>query len=60
MKLAGTYLVAMALVALLGVFVWGWYRTGRPIPEVVFTGLLGLVGTLVGYAWLRDRDRDRE
>jgi membrane associated rhomboid family serine protease len=55
MKLFGTYLVALALVALLAIFVWGWLTEERIIPEAVFAGLLGLVATVVGYAWLRDR-----
>lgn len=58
MRLFGTYLLAAALIFLLGVFVWGWYSGDKAIPEIVFSGLLGLVGTLVGYAWLRDRRRE--
>lgn len=55
MKLAGTYVVALALVGLLALFVWGWLTEGRAIPEAVFAGLLGLVATVTGYVWLRDR-----
>lgn len=57
MKLLGTYLVVLALLLLLGVFVWGWY-SGKVIPELVFSGLLGLIGTLVGYVWLRGKERE--
>lgn len=57
MKLFGTYLVALALVALMALFVWGWFSGDKSIPEAVFAGLLGLVATVVGYVWLRDRQR---
>lgn len=57
MRLFVTFVVAVALVALLSLFVWGWFVSDKVIPEVVFGGLLGLVGTVVGYMWLRDRQR---
>ncbi len=57
MKLVGTYVVALALISLLALFVWGWYTGDKIIPEAVFGGLLGLVGTVVGYVWLRDKQR---
>ena len=57
MRLFVTFVVAVALVALLSLFVWGWFVNDKVIPEVVFGGLLGLVGTVVGYMWLRDRQR---
>lgn len=57
-KLAGTYLIVLSLVGLLALFVWGWYRGQRAIPEVVFGGLLGLIGTLLGYVWRRDPQRE--
>ncbi len=57
MKLFGTYLVAVALIGLLALFVWGWFANDKIIPEAVFGGLLGLVATVVGYVWLRDKQK---
>ena len=57
MKLLGTFVVAVALIGLLGLFVWGWFSADKPIPEAVFGGLLGLVGTVVGYVWLKDKQQ---
>lgn len=57
MRLFVTFVVSVALVALLALFVWGWYVGDKVIPEVVFGGLLGLIGTVVGYMWLKDRQR---
>ena len=54
----GTYFITLLLISLLGLFVWGWYSSEKVIPEFVFSGLLGLVGTLVGYVWLRDRRKE--
>lgn len=54
MKLVGTFVMSVLLISLLGVFVWGWFSAERTIPEAVFGGLLGLVGTVLGYVWLRD------
>ena len=58
MKLFGTFFITLLLISLLGLFVWGWYSSEKVIPEFVFSGLLGLVGTLIGYVWLRDRHRE--
>lgn len=58
MKLSGTYLLSLLLIALLGVFVWGWYAADKDIPEIIFAGLLGLIGTLVGYVWTKDQSRE--
>ena len=57
MRLFGTYIVAVALIGLLALFVWGWLTSDKIIPEAVFGGLLGLVGTVVGYVWLRDQQK---
>ena len=56
MKLAGTYLTTTLVIGLLALLVWGWYAKDKPIPEVVFGSLVGLVGTLVGYVWLRGKE----
>lgn len=53
MKLTGTYLLVAALIALLALFVWGWYHAGRDIPTLLFNGLLGLIGTILGYVWVK-------
>jgi drug/metabolite transporter (DMT)-like permease len=57
MKLGGTYLLSIMLIFLLATFVWGWYEGERTIPEVIFAGLLGLIGTLVGYIWMKDKPK---
>jgi NhaP-type Na+/H+ or K+/H+ antiporter len=56
----GTYTVVAALIVLLAAFVYGWLTEGRRIPEVVFSGLLGLIGTLVGYVWHRSGGGQRK
>lgn len=57
MKLGGTYLLSIMLIILLATFVWGWYEGERTIPEAIFAGLLGLIGTLVGYIWIKDKPK---
>lgn len=57
MRLLGTYIITLTLIALLGLFVWGWYSNERAIPDFVFSGLLGLIGTIVGYIWLQGRPK---
>ncbi len=57
MKVGGTYLLIVLLFILLSLFVWGWYEGERDIPELVFAALSGLIGTLVGYLWMKDKKR---
>ncbi|MGL4612219.1 MAG: hypothetical protein ACRCYY_21490 [Trueperaceae bacterium] len=56
MRIFVTFVVTLLMTGLMAVFVWGWYQ-GRMIPEVIFGALLTLVGSLVGYMWLRPQEK---
>jgi uncharacterized membrane protein len=54
MRLFATLIITLIVVALVAIFVWGWYEQGKIIPEVIFGGLLTLVASLVSFMWLRN------
>jgi membrane associated rhomboid family serine protease len=57
MRLFGTFMVVILLIGLLTLFVWGWFAQDKPIPEAVFAALLGVIATVTGYVWIRDRHK---
>lgn len=56
MRLALVYLIVSGVLVMAAAFVWGWLIEGRTIPGALFTALLGLLGTVVGYAFHRRED----
>lgn len=53
MRLALVYLIVSGVLVMAAAFVWGWLIEARTIPGALFTALLGLLGTVVGYAFHR-------
>lgn len=49
MRAGIVYLVACGLLAMLGLFVFGWFINGRDIPDIIFNALLGLLGSIVAH-----------
>lgn len=51
MREAATLLVLAALLAYGGAFVYGWTIRGLDIPDVAWSALLSLIGTVLGFVW---------
>ena len=47
-RLTLVWVLLLGLVGLLGLFGWGWFVRGLEIPNVLFSAVLGALGTLIG------------